>query len=214
MALDPDLVAPGRTAIVLNELQRGTVGDRAALPMLVDSARSAVAAADRLVKAGRAAGIEVVHCVAASRVDFKGSMKNTVFAARARKAAQEHPRTEEELAEFAEVTPEIEVEPGDIVLSRLHGMSPMTDTGLDMILRNMGVSTIVAGGVSLNIGVTGLVIEAVNRAYDVVIARDACAGVPPEYGEMVLNNSLAHISRLAMVDELIGIWEKGGSRGS
>jgi nicotinamidase-related amidase len=85
-------------------------------------------------------------------------------------------------------------------------MSPMTDTGLDMILRNMGVRTVVIGGVSLNIGVTGLVIEAVNRTYDVVLAQDACAGVPPEYGEMVVKNSLSLIARLTTVDELLGIW--------
>jgi len=208
MALDPDLVSPGRTAIVLNELQRGVVGDRGTLPALVDAARPAVAAASTLVKAGRAAGVEVVHCVAASRVDFKGSMNNTVFAARSRKAAQENPPRADDVAAFAEVVPEIEVDPSDILLSRLHGMTPMTDTGLDMILRNMGVSTIVVGGVSLNIGVVGLVIEAVNRAYNVVVARDACAGVPPEYGEMILKNSVGLLSRLTTVDELMGIWSK------
>jgi nicotinamidase-related amidase len=210
VALDPQLVAPERTAIVLNEFQRGTVGDRAGLPMLVEAARPAVTAAATLVKAGRAAGVEVVHCVAGSRVDFKGSMNNTVFAARARKAARANPPRAEDLAAFAEVTPEIGVEASDILLSRLHGMSPMTDTGLDIILRNMGITTIVAAGVSLNIGVTGLVIEAANRAYDVVVARDACAGVPPEYGEMVLENSLAHIARLSTVDELTSIWSKAG----
>lgn len=208
MALDPELVAPERTAIVLNEMQRGTVGDLANLPMLVEAARPAVAAAARLVEAGRAAGVEVLHCVAASRVDFKGSMNNTVFARRARKDAEVHPRRGEELAAFAEVTPEIGVDPSDLVVSRLHGMSPMTDTGLDMVLRNLGVSTVVAGGVSLNIGVTGLVIEAVNRAYDVVLVRDACAGVPPGYGEMVIDNSLSLISRVTTVEELISIWAK------
>jgi len=208
MALDPELVAPGHTAVVINEMQRGTVGDRAGLPMLVEAGRPAVAGAARLVRAARAAGVEVVHCVAASRVDLKASMNNTVFARRARKDAEKHPRNAEDVAAFAEVVPEIGVEPSDLVVSRLHGMSPMTDTGLDMMLRNMGVSTVVAAGVSLNIGVTGLVIEAVNRAYDVVLVRDACAGVPPEYGEMVIDNSLSLISRVTTVDEVSSIWNK------
>jgi nicotinamidase-related amidase len=208
MALDPELVAPGHTAVVINEMQRGTVGDRANLPMLVDAGRPAVAGAARLARAARAAGVEVLHCVAASRVDLKGSMNNTVFARRARKDAEKHPRNAEDVAAFAEVVPDIGVEPSDVVVSRLHGMSPLTDTGLDMMLRNMGVSTVVAAGVSLNIGVTGLVIEAVNRSYDVVLARDACAGVPPEYGDMVINNSLSLISRVTTVDELVSIWNK------
>jgi len=206
MPLDPALVDPSHTAIVMNEIQRGTVGDRSSLPMLVEAAGPMVGEVARLVRAGRAAGVEIVHCVAASRVDMKGSMGNTVFAGRAKKAAAAHPRDPAELAEFAEVVPEIGVEPGDLLMSRLHGMSPMTDTGLDLVLRNMGVSTIIAAGVSLNVGVMGLVIEAANRSYDVVVPRDAAVGVPVEYGEMVLANSLAIVSRLSTVQELIDIW--------
>jgi nicotinamidase-related amidase len=206
MAINPDLVAPEHTAIVMNEIQRGTVGDRSSLPALVEVAAPMVAAAARLVAGGRAAGVEIVHCVADGRPDMKGSMANTVFGARARRAAAEHPRDPVELAEFAEVVPEIGVEPGDLVMSRLHAMSPMTDTGLDLVLRNLGVTTVIACGVSLNVGVTGLVIEAANRAYDVVVARDACVGVPVEYGEMVLTNSLSLIARLATVQELLDVW--------
>lgn len=206
MALDPELVAPAHTAIVLHEFQRGTVGDLGDLPMLLDAAAPAVAAASRLVAAGRAAGVQVVHCVGTSRVDFKGSMTNTVFASRARKAAALRPRRQEDLAAHAEVVPDIGVAPEDLVLARMHAISAMTDTGLDLVLRNMGITTIVAGGVSLNVGLTGLVLEAASRAYNVVVARDASAGVPPEYAEMVLTNSLAHVARLATVDELIGIW--------
>jgi nicotinamidase-related amidase len=206
MALDPELVAPGHTAIVLNEIQRGTVGDRSSLPMLVDAAAPMVTQVARLVRAGRAAGVQVVHCVAGGRVDMKGSMRNTVFAGRARRDAEKNPRRAEDLAAFAEVVPEVGVEPEDLVFNRLHAMSPMTDTGLDLVLRNIGVTTIVAGGVSLNVGVMGLVIEAANRSYNVVIPRDAAVGVPPEYGEMVLQNSLSLISRLTTVDELIDIW--------
>ncbi|MDE3207098.1 MAG: cysteine hydrolase [Acidobacteriota bacterium] len=210
MPLDPRLVAPGRTAIVVNEMQRGVVGDLSTVPALASVAEPAVAAASDLVRAGRAAGIEVVHCVAASRVDAKGSMANTVFGARARKAAAERPPRPEDVVAFAEVVPRIGVEPTDIVVSRLHGMSPFTDTGLDMILRNLGVTTVVAAGVSLNIGVFGLVVEAVNRAYNVVLAVDACAGVPPEYGRMVIENSLAHLARRTTVAELAAIWSEAG----
>lgn len=206
MPLDRALVDPSHTAIVMNEIQRGTVGDRSSLPMLVDAAAPMVREVARLVLAGRAAGVEIVHCVAASRIDMKGSMANTVFAGRARKAAVDTPRDPVELVEFAEVVPEISVEPGDLVMSRLHSMSPMTDTGLDIVLRNLAVSTIIAAGTSLNVGITGLVIEAANRSYDVVVPRDGVAGVPPEYGEMVLTNSLAMVSRLSSVQELIDLW--------
>ncbi len=206
MPLDPDLVEPSRTAIVMNEIQRGTVGDRSSLPMLVEAAAPMVGEVARLVRAGRAAGVEIVHCVAASRVDMKGSMRNTVFAGRARRAAAEKPRDPVEVAEFYEVVPEIGVEESDLLITRLHGMSPMTDTGLDLVLRNLGITTIVAAGVSLNVGVTALVFDAANRAYNVVVPRDAAVGVPPEYGQMMLENSLAIVSRLSSVQELIDLW--------
>jgi len=133
-------------------------------------------------------------------------MHNTVLAARDRSAGKTNARTAEDVAAFAEVAPEIGVDPGDIVMRRIHGMSGMTDTGLDLVLRNLGTTTVVAIGVSLNIGIMALVTEAISRAYDVVVPRDAVVGVPIEYGEMVLKNSISFMARLTTVDELIGIW--------
>ena len=72
----------------------------------------------------------------------------------------------------------IGVEPGDIVLPRHHGLGPMTGTQLDPMLRNLGVRTIVGVGVSVNIGITSLAFDAVNWGYQIVLPRDAVAGVP------------------------------------
>ena len=46
-------------------------------------------------------------------------------------------------------------DPRDIVVSRLHGMTPFTSTSLDQILRNLGIRTVIATGVSVNLGVMG-----------------------------------------------------------
>jgi biuret amidohydrolase len=61
--------------------------------------------------------------------------------------------------------PELGPEPTDIVLTRWHGVGPMGGTDLDPILRNLGVSTIVAVGVSLNVAIPNLVMDAVNAGY-------------------------------------------------
>ena len=84
----------------------------------------------------------------------------------------------------AQVASKIGSEPSDIIMTRIHGMSPMTETGLDSILRNLGVTTVVACGVSINVGLTNLVMDAVNRGYDVVVPRTAAAGVPKECAEL------------------------------
>jgi nicotinamidase-related amidase len=83
----------------------------------------------------------------------------------------------------AEIIPEVGQEPSDIVLPRLHGLNPMAGTELDPVLRNMGVSTVVIVGVSVNIAVSNLAFDAVNNGYQVVIPRDAVAGVPADYDD-------------------------------
>lgn len=95
---------------------------------------------------------------------------------------------------------------GDIVVPRLHGMSPMHDTGLDPVLRNLGVSTIVAVGVSLNVAVPNLVMDAVNRGYSVVVPSDAVAGTPPDYGQAMLDHTIGYLAYLTTTEALVRLW--------
>ena len=66
--------------------------------------------------------------------------------------------------------------------------------------------TVVATGVSVNLGVLGLAIEACNLGYQVVVPRDAVAGLPDEYAEAVLDNTFPLISTLTTTDALVGAW--------
>jgi nicotinamidase-related amidase len=96
------------------------------------------------------------------------------------------------------------------VLPRLHGLSPFADTGLDPILRNLGVRTIVGVGVSVNVAIQNLAFDAVNAAYQVVIPRDAVAGFPREYQEAVFEHTLGAVATLTTTAELLAAW-RGGS---
>jgi len=58
-------------------------------------------------------------------------------------------------------------------------------------------------GVSLNLGILGLSIEAVNLGYSVVIAADAVAGFPAQYAQDVLRHSLIAITEQATVAQII-----------
>ena len=62
-------------------------------------------------------------------------------------------------------------------------------------------------GVSVNVAITNLVMEAVNRGYDVVLPRDAVCGVPAEYAEAVIDNTLSLLATVTTVDELVAVWE-------
>lgn len=198
------LVDPAHTAVVTSEVQNGVVGERSALPALAEAAASEMLPAlGRLLPAARAAGVQVVHCTAYRRADGKGANRNARLFLGVRKSAVGLlPGTPE-----VEVVPALGPEPEDLVLTRTHGLDPMSGTDLDPVLRNLGVRTVVVTGVSVNVAVTNLVMDAVNRGYDVVLPRDAVCGIPREYADVVIDNTLALLAAVTTTDELIGIWE-------
>lgn len=197
------LVDPATTAVVTSELQNGVLGEQSALPALADAARATtLPAVARLVKAARSAGVQVVHATVYRRADGKGANRNArLFGGVKRSPVQLLPGTPE-----VEVVPEVGVEPEDLVLTRTHGLNPMAGTDLDAVLRNLGVRTIVVAGVSVNIAITNLVMDGINRGYQVVLPRDAVCGIPADYADAVIDNTLALLATVTTVDELAGIW--------
>ena len=77
---------------------------------------------------------------------------------------------------------------------------------LDGVLRNLGVTTIVGVGVSVNVAIPNLTMDAVNAAYNVVLPRDAIAGIPREYAEAVLRYTLSLLATITTTDALIDAW--------
>ena len=201
-----ELVSPWRTAVVTSEIQNGVIGEQAALPVLAEAARETmVPNLARLVKAARRAGVEVVHATYAQRPDGKGSNHNArLFAGVDKSPVKLLPGTE-----AVQVVPEVGVRPTDVVLTRTHGLNPLSGTDLDAVLRNLGVTTIIATGVSVNIAITNMVMEAVNLGYDVVLPRDAVCGVPADYADAVIDNTLRLLATVTTVDELVDLWKDG-----
>jgi nicotinamidase-related amidase len=205
MAIDlASLVAPAHTALVTSECQRGVIGDRSALPGLAEAARGGmISNVGRLAEAARGVGIPVVHCTAERRSDGRGANQNA-------RLFQYMARADEKLLPGSEATaivPELSLSESDLVLSRLHGLSPFQGTELDFLLRNLGVETIVGVGVSVNIAITNLAFDAVNASYQVVLPRDAVAGFPQEYVHAVFEHTLGAITTLTTTDDLIAIWQ-------
>jgi nicotinamidase-related amidase len=188
------------------ELQRGVTGDLAAMQSLAEEVRAAgvIDNVARLCRAARAADASVVHCTAVFRPDKRGSKINSRIQAASTKLNQGRLDIGQP---GAEVMPEIGPEPTDVVVTRIHGMTPFTSTSLDQVLRNMGITTIVATGNSVNIGVLGLVLTAIDLGYQVIVPRDAVAGVPKDYADAVLDNTIALLATLCSTDDLISAWE-------
>ena len=202
------ILQPETTAVLTMELQNGVVGEGAMMGALLDVLRDAgtLEAARRLCTGARDAGARVVHCTAVARPDGAGASENCKIFAMTARQRREHGVTSTQLG-----TPGADVidaldDPRDIVVPRLHGMTPFTSTSLDQILRNLGIRTVVATGVSLNLGVFGMALTALDLGYQVVIPRDAVAGVPREYGDAVLEHSLSLIATITSVDAILALW--------
>jgi len=198
-----DLLDPAHTVLVSQECQNGVIGERAALPQLAEIARrEAIPNMARLATAARSIGVPVVHCVAARRADGKGSNTNArLFHGVLKSGVPLLPGSE-----AVEVIPEIGVDPGDVVLTRLHGLGPMGGTDLDPVLRNLGARTVVGIGVSVNVGMLNFAMDAVNAGYQMVLPRDAVAGIPEAYAEAVLDNTLSLIATLPSTADVLSAW--------
>ena len=198
------LVAPGHTALVLQEVQNGVVGSPSALPALADAAAAVdlIGNCARLARAARAIGVTVLHCTAETRADGRGGNTNARLFAGVKKS----PVRLTPGSAAVQVPDEIGVDPRDLLLPRYHGVGPMTGTQLDSILRNLGVTTIVGVGVSVNIGMTNLAFDAVNRGYQIVMPRDAVAGVPDDYAQAVIDNTLNLVATITTTAAVLEAW--------
>ena len=203
------VLEPSTTAVLTMELQNGVVGEGAMMGALVEELdrEGTLDVVRRLCTGAREAGARVVHCTVMARPDGAGSSENCKIFAMSAKQRREQGRTATDIGTpGAEVIEGLE-DPRDIVVPRLHGMTPFTSTSLDQILRNLGIRTVVATGVSVNLGVFGMALSAVDLGYQVVIPRDAVAGVPADYAQAVLDNSLSMIATIVTSDELLAAWQ-------
>jgi nicotinamidase-related amidase len=187
-------------------VQENVVGDLTRLPALAEAvaAGGVLGNIATLCRAARSVEVPVLHCTTASRPDRLGSNHNARLFALSRRAGAPRPGSR-----AFEVHTAVGVEPTDFVLSRLHGLSPMAGTSLDAILRNIGATTIVATGVSVNVALTGLTFDAVNLGYQVVLVRDATAGVGDEYVDAVYENTLSLLATVTSTVEVLDAWVAG-----
>jgi nicotinamidase-related amidase len=197
------LIDPSHTALVTQECQEGVIGESSPLPALARAARTGmIPNIAAMLAAARAAGIPVVHCLALRRADGRGANRNArLFMALRATEAPLVPGSPQ-----AGLVKGIEADESDFVLSRYHGLGPMAGTDLDPVLRNLGVRTIVGVGVSVNVGITNFVMDAVNHGYQFVLPRDAVVGVPNEYAEAVIEHTLSLLATVTTTGAVLDAW--------
>ena len=187
------------------EMQRGVVGDLSPLAPLVQAAED-IGLIDHLallMSHARQAGVQVVYGNAKHRADRKGSAANCPMLVRSPRANG-----------MVESTPDVDiVQPlaarsDDIVIDRYHSLSPFTGTALDVTLGNLGIRTIVATGVSLNVAIIAMCAEAVGLGHNVVVPSDCVVGVPRTYGDDVLRYTLPVLATVLPSASLSALWAR------
>lgn len=190
------------------ELQNGIVAGDALFPELVArvAETGVIDTARRLCHGARAAGARVVHCTKVTRPDGAGQAINCKVFALGDKMRIANGRDPLEIGSSGADLVDGLWDPSDFEVSRLHGMTPFTASPLDQILRNLGIRTVVLTGVSLNLGIIGMALSALDLGYQVIIVRDAVAGVPADYCQQVLDHSLSLIATIVEADDLLTVW--------
>lgn len=199
-----ELLAPAHSALLLMECQEGIIGGGARLGALGEAVarHGTIEHISRVLAAARKAHVPVFYLTVARRADSGGATANCLLLALGRKGTPLLPGSPQQ----AVIQP-LAPREGDYVVNRFHGVTPFHATELDQLLRNLGVRTIVATGVSVNVGITGLTIEAVNCGYQVVIPREAVAGTPDAHVDSMFEHTLRLLATITTVEDLVQAWQ-------
>jgi nicotinamidase-related amidase len=199
-----EFLVPDRCAVLVQELQEGVVGPTSRLSALADVVHesSVIPNAAKVLRGARRVGVPVIHCTAESLPQGLGRNTNARLFVAARKLDMDNRPGSDSVRPVSDLGP-VDT---DIVLPRLHGLSPLTGSSLDSLLRNSGVRSLVVMGVSLNVAIPNLVFDAVNRSYQVVLASDAVAGVPRDYGTQMIEHTLSLVCTIASSQEIVDAW--------
>jgi nicotinamidase-related amidase len=182
-------IDPARTALVLIDLQRGIVG----MPTVPLAAPEVVANAARLARVCREAGLLVVLVRVTPSPDGRDALRPPADAAHG---------TADRPAGWADIVPELGPEPGDVIVTKRQ-WGAFYGTELDLQLRRRGVTTIILGGISTDIGVESTARAAYELGYGQVFALDAMGARSSAGHAHAVNEIMPRIGRVRLADDII-----------
>ncbi len=202
-------IAPGRTALVIVDMQTDFASPEGAMGRAgadLSAVPAALAAAQRLAGAARAAGVPVVF------VGLTTSPEDDP-AAWAERMRRQGVDPDEELAlcragtrgaAFVGPVPLV----GEPVIAKLR-YSGFFRTDLDAQLQRLEVDTLVVAGLTTECCVDCTVRDAFHLDYHVFIAVDACAAYEQCVHEAALKSLALHCAIVVATDAVIAAWSGG-----
>jgi nicotinamidase-related amidase len=183
-------IDPATTALIVIDLQRGIVG-RTTTP---HAAADVVANAAKLLRRFRELGALVVLVHVNFSEDDRDRLKPN--------ADEPVPPRSAMTADFAELVPELERAPSDIVITK-HQWGAFYGTELDLQLRRRGIRTLVLAGIATNFGVESTARDAWERGFEQLFVEDAMSGLSPGAHEFAIKMIFPRIGRIVLTRDLL-----------
>jgi nicotinamidase-related amidase len=179
---------PKKTALVVIDLQKGIV----ASPTAPYPSAEIVKKANLLAKHFREMGATVVYV----RVDMANSLQLPVD------VPSRDPNAPPPPASASELVPEAGFENGDIFITKRH-WGAFAGTGLEQLLKQHGVDTVVLLGISTNVGVESTARQGTGLGFAFVIVEDACSARDAEDHRLAFAKTFPRLARVRKTDEVI-----------
>lgn len=201
-----DWIAPARTALLIIDMQADFAapdGRMAQWGADLSGVPAALAAADRLAGAARAAGVAVIF----AGLETHPETDSPVWAERLARLGQDPAqaldlcRAGSPGARFVGPTPQ----PGDKVIAKTR-YSAFVGTDLEAQLRARGIDTLVLCGLTTESCVDSTARDAFHRDFHVVLAADACAAYEADLHAVSVKALALNCVLVAAADAVVTAW--------
>jgi nicotinamidase-related amidase len=180
-----------RTALILIDVQKGTLG----FNLSPHAAGDIVATSAQLAGHSRKAGALLVYVRVAFAADYADRPQGTTDVPMILPPGGMPKDWSDFAPEVAAITPDLWIVKKQ--WSAFHG------TELDLQLRRRGITHLVFGGIATNFGVESSARDAWQNNYTVVIAEDACSSVGPELHRFAIEKTLPRVSMIRSSAEIV-----------
>jgi len=191
-------IDPARAAVLTIDCQRGNLDPAiASLPVPAAESERILTGLARLIERARAASVPVIHVDTVYEPSLLGSHPFERAMLTAKQSftpgrPSDFARHKSPGSREAELMPELDVRPEDYRVSSKRTFDSFHGTQLEILLRSLGVDTLLIGGCNTNTCVLATVFGAYVRGFKVVVLSDCVASA---YGEDLHRFALSNIQR-------------------
>ena len=202
---------PKKMALILIHMQNDVINTEAPpYNELTRRVREAgvIQNAARAAAGMRQAGIPVMHVKAGTRPELEEA--RTQLITDAALSGTWSPRGKRVMVEGtpgAEIVAELKPTPQDYVMVN-YGGSAFYGTPLEIILRRLGLDTLVVGGVGTRMAVETTVRDATDRDFNVIVLSDCCTTLTQESHDYPIQKVFPLLARVRTTDQVLKLLSK------